>query len=697
MYRSLATILVILFAAAGIAYAEEINPPLIDFTAGTPIFANEVNNNFDDVETAVDDNAADIDTLQSAMTIAEALINNNLTRAQIANDTNTTQGNTIADLQLAPAVFRATCAGGTGNCTNSDIEAAFTACTIAAPTGGCIIELLDETYADVRLQVPKLVREIRSAGDATILLGPTAISNVDVNSDGEQDDYIMLDIKPGAGFDQFDHGLWIHGFTVDGNKQNLVAPSNPNQFFEGFDNPGDVTDDQGHSGIKVSDQTTVRLQGLVIEDMVVKNFMNEGIRVDRSDRAVIRNNLVENLGCWENAGITGEPNGDTLSDDYTAWRPGDPNLNQLDAGEMGCGAWGVAQTTTSRSFGLSGYQPGVLSEGAGIEIGCYNGHTVVENNTVRYSTKLGIQTFCEATNEASPFFDITPEHVKIVNNDVSWIGSAAGILTLGSNFTIVDGNAVSNIVAPWLYGNTGKGIACSSLGRYNRFTDNTITNTAGIGLQASCGCGQFTGDVSPADGDPDGPFVCNAVASNNTIINPCSQNLTGLQCTAISLDTGLSGGDLPPANQSEGLTLHNNKVIRPGAYTTAGFADEGVYSDLSITGDIASGSSQIAQAGIGVFAANECGPPRLIPAPGVELTDVVEISYNSDPTGTPEFGSGAATTPTGFGPDATDGLAIYAYPKDISGNKFIAFKVCNMTSSPIIPGADVTINYRVTR
>jgi hypothetical protein len=562
-------------------------------------------------------------------------------------------------------VFRATCATP-GSCTDSDIEAAFTACTTAAPTGGCIIELLDETYTDVRLEVPKLVREIRSAGDNTILQGPTSISMPDAHGNNT---YSMIEIRPGGGSDRFEHGLWIHGFTMDGNKQNLAQPGGEQEYLISH----------AHRGLEVDDPTAIRLNGLVIEDMHVKNFMNEGIILQQTSKAVVRNNFVENVGCWDSSNITPESNnGDTLSDDYTEWRPGDPGVNQLAAGETGCGQWGAAQTQTARPYPNSGYQPGVLAEGTGIEIGCHSDNTVVENNTIRYSTKLGIQTFCQANFEVSGY---SPEHVKIVNNDVSWIGSAAGILTLGSNFTIVDGNAVSNILAPWLYGSTGKGISCNVLGRYNRFTNNTITNTAGVGLQPSCGCGQFTGDVSPADGNPDGPFVCNALAANNTIINPCSQDLTPeFTCNAISLNTSLSGGDLPPANQSEGLTLHNNKVIQPGAYTVAGFADEGVYSDLSITGDIASGSTQITN-GATLIGANSCTSAISETAPEVAATDSIDVTFNQD-----------ATLILGYGPGATEGIAIYAWPDTDQVN----FKACNLTSSGITPGA-LTVNWRVTR
>lgn len=690
MYRSLATILVILFAAAGIAYAEEINPPLTDFTAGTPIFANEVNNNFDDVETAVDDNAADIDTLQSEMDTAENNITTNNTLALNAVTINNSQQNVIAtnqndidDLQLAPLVFRATDSDSSGTYTNADIEAAFTACTTAAPTGGCIIELLDETYTDVRLDVPFLVREIRSAGDNTILLGPAAISMPDANGNGA---YSMLEIRPAQANDRFNHGLWIHGFTVDGNKQNLIAPGGSQDYL--------IT--HSHRGIEVNDTSAVKLNGLVIENMHIKNFMNEGIILEQTSNAVVRNNFVENLGCWENRGIiaagTGTPpnsvgvDGDTRSDDYDLWQPGE-GVNQLAPGDMGCGAWGVAQTTTDRGWtaGIpnAGFQPGRLSEGVGIEIGCHSTRTIVENNTVRYATKLGIQTVCDANNEFNP--GVTPEYVKIANNDVSWIGS--GILTLGSNFTIVEGNNIHNITAPWMYGNTGKGISCNSLGRYNTFKNNTINNTAGIGLEPSCECGKniTSGGVL---GTPS--FVCNVVASNNTIINPCSQDLPDFTCHAISLRSGRYPDVV--STRSDGMTLHNNKVIRPGAFMSDILFDEGAYTNQTITEDveiIASGTEEITSGNLPnlVIPAGGCAGAGSIVVPSFESTDFVEFSFNGNPIGIAGYGSGE--------------LYVVGYPVNpelpTPGIGLIGFSVCNPTTADITNPGALTVNWRLTR
>ena len=81
------------------------------------------------------------------------------------------------------------------------------------------------------------------------------------------------------------------------------------------------------------------------------------------------------------------------------------------------------------------------------------------------------------------------------------------------------------------------------------------------------------------------------------------------------------------------------------------------------------------------ISGNSCGLVTTVAAPGVTTSDVISVGFSTDPTGL-----------TGYGPSATDGLAIYAYP---TANE-VNFKVCNLTSSAISPAA-LTVNWRVTR
>lgn len=96
------------------------------------------------------------------------------------------------------------------------------------------------------------------------------------------------------------------------------------------------------------------------------------------------------------------------------------------------------------------------------------------------------------------------------------------------------------------------------------------------------------------------------------------------------------------------------------------------------TEEIASGTAVM---GTSATSANSCATVVTVSATGVATTDVIDFGFNADPTSV-----------TGYGPGASDGLAIYAYPTANNVN----FKVCNVTGSSITPGA-LTLNWRVDR
>lgn len=85
--------------------------------------------------------------------------------------------------------------------------------------------------------------------------------------------------------------------------------------------------------------------------------------------------------------------------------------------------------------------------------------------------------------------------------------------------------------------------------------------------------------------------------------------------------------------------------------------------------------------GTGAISSGTCATVVTSAATGVATTDVIEASFNGDPTGV-----------TGYTPSANGMLTIIAYPT--SGN--VNFKVCNNTASSITPGA-ITLNWRVAR
>ena len=71
------------------------------------------------------------------------------------------------------------------------------------------------------------------------------------------------------------------------------------------------------------------------------------------------------------------------------------------------------------------------------------------------------------------------------------------------------------------------------------------------------------------------------------------------------------------------------------------------------------------------IAANACAASEVSSAAvGILATDVVAMSFQSDPSAVTGYGSGSA-----------DGLVIYGYP----GTDVALFKVCNVTATAITP------------
>lgn len=92
----------------------------------------------------------------------------------------------------------------------------------------------------------------------------------------------------------------------------------------------------------------------------------------------------------------------------------------------------------------------------------------------------------------------------------------------------------------------------------------------------------------------------------------------------------------------------------------------------------ASGTSSL---GTGAITSATCATAVTTSATGVATTDAIQWGFNGDPTGV-----------TGYAPVTTGALTIFAYP---SANN-VNFKVCNLTTASITPGA-ITLNWRVVR
>jgi hypothetical protein len=98
----------------------------------------------------------------------------------------------------------------------------------------------------------------------------------------------------------------------------------------------------------------------------------------------------------------------------------------------------------------------------------------------------------------------------------------------------------------------------------------------------------------------------------------------------------------------------------------------------SVVKTVASGATAM---GTGAISSAACATTVTAAATGVASTDVIQASFNGDPTGV-----------TGYVPFTTGMLTIIPFPT--SGN--VNFKVCNNTLGSITPGA-LTLNWRVER
>lgn len=141
--------------------------------------------------------------------------------------------------------------------------------------------------------------------------------------------------------------------------------------------------------------------------------------------------------------------------------------------------------------------------------------------------------------------------------------------------------------------------------------------------------------------------------------------------------TTSAGAVATTCTKTSGTAFGALATVTPGANvaTAAAVALSGAGG---LTSTIASGTSAM---GTGAIASATCATVVTTTATNTATTDVVLASFNGDPTAV-----------TGYIPAVAGMLTIIAYPT--SGN--VNFKVCNNTSSSVIPGA-ITLNWRVLR
>lgn len=138
--------------------------------------------------------------------------------------------------------------------------------------------------------------------------------------------------------------------------------------------------------------------------------------------------------------------------------------------------------------------------------------------------------------------------------------------------------------------------------------------------------------------------------------------------TTIDLTTKVTGV-LPTANIA--VALANQTSLRGNSMAAAA-------GDATIAQTIAHGAKALAT---GAISSATCTAAQTDTATGTATTDVINVTFNGDPTAV-----------TGYVPLTTGMLTIIVYP---TVNTFNA-KVCNNTAGSITPGA-ITLNWTVVR
>jgi len=435
--------------------------------------------------------------------------------------------------------------------TGADIQTAINAAVSADPADGAILELPTGTYTNVEITLAPPIKEVRCAGNARsdcVLQGASYIRGTTT----------IVQVDP---VDIYEHGLWIHGFTIDGNKQAWIpdagcVDSNGDGFCDsdGTTPVGTLWDptfagaQEAHRCLLVDDASVERSKEILIENMHIHSCGSELVRVEYADNTRIENNLLAYAGCFDN----------TLG--------GGATWTGVDLAEVGCGTW--ADTAPDEQN-----QPGRKSNGVGVEIGAGSDNAIIKNNIIEYFTKIGVQPIGGTTE------DDYPDNVRIESNVIRW-GGSTGIALVNSQTSWVIDNHVSHIDADWGFGNVGKGMSCIAGNRNTVIQGNYFEDLGGTGIDAACGCGLYQ--------TPETPGVCDAIYIDNVVDRPCQQQTNYYGITVNSGTLGYSG---TPTGR---LTLVNNRILNNSCTAAdTDYNDESAFSPLVIRepDEIRSGTS----------------------------------------------------------------------------------------------------------
>lgn len=225
------------------------------------------------------------------------------------------------------------------------------------------------------------------------------------------------------------------------------------------------------------------------------------------------------------------------------------------------------------------------------------------------------------------------------------VSGAGAVSITGAAGTVLAGSAPSFTATPTL------GVAGSTLGTlaFANLTSGSIT-------------------LQPVSGALGSAVLTLPAATDTVAVLAASQALTNKTYNGLTVTA--STGTLTIAN-SKTLTTSNTLTFTGTDGSSVAFGTGGTVTYTIATGTAALGTSAI--------SAGTCATVVTVSATGTATTDVVDASFNGDPTAV-----------TGYTPGAM--LSIVAYPTANNAN----FKVCNNTSGSITPGA-ITLNWKVRR
>jgi hypothetical protein len=355
-------------------------------------------------------------------------------------------------------------ADGDGRLTGRDLERALRSCSAR---GGCVLELLPETYSDVavllydgnryactpsrtsclKLDFPKgLV--LQGHGDASVLRSPlwkTPYQPMPV-----------LEI-----WNRPDIRLALRNLVLDGRKQEQGAPRKGINDSVGWWH-------YGFSSWNYWGDHSRRNRGGCLHNLTVRNFMSRGISIADADDWVIERSRIDQIGCHD--------------------------------GISPCPALGIPHTSRD---------PALKSTGNGIEIGWYVDDIRIEHNRIRGAVKYSL-----SLKHGSDGLTRSIRRPRIWGNEILDTGQI-GIFLAG----VQDGLFGQNVIERTSVGdeplelatfNDTFGISCAAAVSGTRFERNSIREASGIGVGWSCsGAGNaFVGNELVADCRQKNPRRC---------------------------------------------------------------------------------------------------------------------------------------------------------------------------------------------